>query len=96
MLKKSFLLISLLLPLTALSATARAGWPEARTAAARSNPPHYWPSEASQSAHTEFSTARRGLRDAFASSMTTLLQTETNADDVENAWRYHGSPKSSQ
>ena len=46
MLKKSFLVISLLLPLTALSATAQAGWPEAQTAAARSNPPHYWPSEA--------------------------------------------------
>ncbi len=46
MLKNSFLVISLLLPLTALSATAQAGWPEAQTAAARSNPQHYWPSEA--------------------------------------------------
>jgi len=95
MLKNSFLVISLLLPLTALSATAQAGWPEAQTAAARSNPQHYWPSEARPAVHSGTGTVQSGPRDAFASSMTAPLQAPTNVDSSANAWRYHGGPKSS-
>lgn len=82
---KPFLMISLLLPLVAISATARAG----STITDRS----YWPNEARPAANSQATMARGAARDAFASSsMTAPLQVGA----ASNAWRYHGGPKSSQ
>ena len=82
MLRKSFLAISLLLPLTALSATAQAGL--------TISDQRYWPSEARPAVHSGTSTAHSQPRDAFASS----IQPVANMVEGANTRRYHGGPKS--
>ena len=87
MLTKRLLAISLLLPLVAISATARAG----STIPDKS----YWPSEARQSAQNRTVGSQRDLNSAFAYDRTTLrLQPATVPSEGGSAWRYQGGPKS--
>jgi hypothetical protein len=87
MLKKSLLAISLLLPLVAISATARAG----STISDKS----YWPSEARQSVQTTTVGSQRDPNSAFAYDReASRLPRATNPNEVGPAWRYQGGPKS--
>jgi hypothetical protein len=86
MLKKSFLVLSLLLPLMAISATAYAGSPIKGKS--------YWPGEATQSAQNRTGSSQSDLNFAFAyDRAASPLQPVTNTSDG-SAWRYHGGPKS--
>ncbi len=89
---KHLLTISLLLPLVAISATAQAGWPEARTAAARSNPPHYWPSEVGLSVPIRAG-SQTDVNSAFAYDRTMSRLEPATTDSGGSAWRYQGGPK---
>jgi hypothetical protein len=87
MLTKHLLKISLLLPLVAISATARAG----STITDRS----YWPSEARQSALNTTGGSSSDVNSAFAYDRTPpRLQPSTNANDGGSTGRYQGGPKS--
>jgi hypothetical protein len=88
MLKKSLLAFSLLLPLTAISATAHAG----STISDKS----YWPSEARQSVQDRTVASQRDLNSAFAYDRTSSsrLQPVANPNEAGSAWRYQGGPKS--
>jgi hypothetical protein len=87
MLKNSLLTLSLLLPLTAISATANAG--------ATISDTRYWPSEARQSAQSRTVSPQSDLNSAFAYDRTTSsLQPAANANDAASAWHYQGGPKS--
>ena len=82
---KHLLTISLLLPLVAISATARAG----STITDKS----YWPSEATQSAQIRASGSQNDLGSALAyDRVASRLQPVTN--DSGSAPRYQGGPKS--
>ena len=87
MLKKSLLTFSLLLPLTAISATAHAG--------ATISDTRYWPSEARQSAQSKTASPQSDLKSAFAyDRATSSAQPAANASDAMPAWHYQGGPKS--
>jgi hypothetical protein len=87
MLKNSLLTFSLLLPLTATSATANAGATIADT--------RYWPSEARQSAQSRTVSSQSDLNSALAYDRgTSILQPAANANDGTSAWHYQGGPKS--
>lgn len=87
MLKNSLLTFSLLLPLTAISATANAG--------ATISDTRYWPSEVRQSAQSRTVSARSDLNSALAfDRATSSFQPAANANDGMSAWRYQGGPKS--
>jgi hypothetical protein len=84
---KHLLTISLLLPLVAMSATARAG----STITDRS----YWPNEARQSAQIRTGSPQNDLRSAFAyDRAASPLQPAANTNDGGSAPRYQGGPKS--
>jgi hypothetical protein len=84
---KRLLTISLLLPVVAVSATARAG----STISDKS----YWPSEARQSAQINTVGSQRDLNAAFAYDRTALrVQPVTNPTELGSAWHYQGGPKS--
>jgi hypothetical protein len=85
MLKNSLLTFSLLLPLTAISATAQAG----STISDKS----YWPSEARQIAPLK-TESRADAYSAFAyDRATSPLQPATNVMGSEAVRRYQGGPK---
>jgi alcohol dehydrogenase class IV len=85
MLTKHLLKISLLLPLVAISATARAG----STITDKS----YWPNEARQSANS-VTMPQNAPSSAFASTvMTPRFPAGPMSDEGENVRRYHGGPK---
>ena len=87
MLKISLLTFSLLLPLTAISATANAG--------VTISDARYWPSEARQSAQSRAVSPQGDLSSAFAyDRASSSLQPAANANDGTSAWRYQGGPKS--
>ena len=87
MLKNSLLTFSLLLPLTAISATANAG--------ATISDTRYWPSEARQSAQSRTLILQNDLNSAFAyDRATSSSQPAPNASDGTSAWHYQGGPKS--
>lgn len=87
MLKKSLLTLSLLLPLSAISATAYAG----STISDKS----YWPNEARRSAQSAIAGTRGDAYDAFAYDRgPSHLQAAPAPSDVGSAWRYQGGPKS--
>jgi hypothetical protein len=87
MLKNSLLTFSLLLPLTAISATAHAG--------ATISDTRYWPSEARQSAQSRAMSPQSDLNSAFAyDRATSSLQPVASANDATSAWHYQGGPKS--
>jgi hypothetical protein len=87
MLTKRLLTISLLLPLLAMSATARAG----STITDKS----YWPNEARQSAQTRTGGRQNDPSFAFAYDRgAPHLQPTTNTSDGGSAPRYQGGPKS--
>jgi hypothetical protein len=87
MLKKSLITFSLLLPLTAMSATANAG--------ATISDTRYWPSEARQSVQSKTVSPQSDLNSAFAYDRETSSgQPAANASDATPAWRYQGGPKS--
>jgi len=87
MLKKSPLVFSLLLPLTAISATANAG--------ATISDKNYWPSEARQSVQHWTVGPQRDLNSALAyDRATSSLHPAANANDGTSAWHYQGGPKS--
>jgi hypothetical protein len=87
MLKNSLLTFSLLLPLTAISATANAG--------ATISDTRYWPSEARQSAQSRTVSSQSDLNSALAyDRATSSLQPAANANDGTSAWRYHSGSKS--
>jgi hypothetical protein len=84
---KYLLTISLLLPLTAISATAHAG----STITDKS----YWPNEARQNAQTRTAGSQNDLGSALDyDRASSRLQPLTNANDEGSAWRYQGGPKS--
>jgi hypothetical protein len=84
---KHLLTISLLLPLVAMSATARAG----STITDRS----YWPNEARQSAQIRMGSPQNDLRSAFAyDRAASHLQPTATTNDGGSAPRYQGGPKS--
>jgi hypothetical protein len=83
---KHLLMISLLLPLVAISATAHAG----STITDRS----YWPSEATQSTQNRTGGSQNDLSSALAyDRAASRLQPATNANDGGSAPRYQGGPK---
>jgi hypothetical protein len=85
--KKSLLALSLLLPLTAISATANPG--------ATISDMHYWPSEARQSAQSRTVNSQSDLNSALAYERpTSSLQPAANINDSASAWHYQGGPKS--
>ncbi|MET4259988.1 hypothetical protein ABIC09_004948 [Bradyrhizobium sp. S3.12.5] len=87
MLKKTLVTFSLLLPLTALSAAARAG--------ATISDTRYWPSEARQSAQSKTVSPQSDLNSAFAYDRgTSSLQPAMSTNDATSAWHYQGGPKS--
>jgi hypothetical protein len=86
MLRKSFLAISLLLPLTALSATAQAGL--------TISDQRYWPSEVGQSVQNRTGDSLRDLNSAFAYDRAARPEPTANTSDGAAVWRYHGGPKS--
>ena len=87
MLAKRLLMISLLLPLVAISATAHA----ASTITDKS----YWPSEARQSAQIGTVGSPGNVYSAFAyDGPVSSLQPAANTNDDGSAWRYQGGPKS--
>jgi hypothetical protein len=86
MLTKHLLTISLLLPLVAISATARAG----STISDKS----YWPNEARQSAQSITVGSPGDLNSAFAYDRTSRLQPAMIPYEGGSAWQYHGGPKS--
>jgi hypothetical protein len=87
MLKNSLLAISLLAPLSALSATAHAG----STISDKS----YWPAEARQQTQNIVGTARREPSSAFAYDQPAFQsQAAINPNGAPSAWRYQGGPKS--
>ena len=87
MLTKHLLTISLMLPLVAVSATAKAG----STITDNS----YWPNEARQSAQSRTGDARNDLNSAFAyDRVAPRLQPATNTNDGGYGPRYQGGPKS--
>jgi hypothetical protein len=84
---KHLLVISLVLPLVAVSATAHAG----STISDRS----YWPSEARQSAQNRAISSPRDLNSAFAYDRAApRLLPLTNPNESGSARRYQGGPKS--
>jgi hypothetical protein len=86
MLKNSLFTLSLLLPLTAISATAHAG--------ATISDKRYWPSEARRAQGRTVS-SQSDLNSAFAyDRATSSLQPPANANDAASAWYYQGGPKS--
>jgi hypothetical protein len=86
MLKNSLLAFSLLLPLTAISATANAG--------ATITDTRYWPSEARQSAQSRTVSSQGDLNSALAyDRATSSLRPAANANDGMSAWHYQGGPK---
>ena len=85
MLTKHLLKISLLLPLVAISATARAG----STISDKS----YWPNEVRQSAQSRMAGSPGDLNSAFAyDRATSRLQPATDPSESGAAWRYQGGP----
>ncbi|SHG34349.1 hypothetical protein SAMN05444169_1940 [Bradyrhizobium erythrophlei] len=87
MLKKSFLVLSLLLPLTALSATAQAGL--------TISDQRSWPSEARQSVQSRTGHVPGDLNSAYAYDRAVPRSEPTaNASDGEAISRYQGGPKS--
>jgi hypothetical protein len=87
MLTKHLLTISLLLPLVAISATARAG----STISDKS----YWPNEARQSAQSRTVGSPGDLNSAFAYDRApSRLQPATIPCEGGSTWQYHGGPKS--
>jgi hypothetical protein len=87
MLTKHLLTISLLLPLVAMSATARAG----STITDKS----YWPNEARQSAQTRTVGSQGDLKSALAyDGATPPLRPVLNPNDGGYSPRYQGGPKS--
>ncbi len=87
MLTKHLLKISLLLPLVAISATARAG----STISDKS----YWPSEARRSTQTTTVGSQRDSNSVFAYEPgASRLQPAASPNAGGSAWRYQGGPKS--
>jgi hypothetical protein len=87
MLKKHLLMIPLLLPLVAISATAYAG--------STITDKNYWPSEARQSAQTRIGNSQSDLNSALAyDRAASPLQPTTVTNEGGSAWRYQGGPKS--
>jgi hypothetical protein len=87
MLTKHLLTISLLLPLVAMSATARAG----STITDKS----YWPSEARQSAQARTGGLPSDVYSALAYDRAgSRLQPMTTPNAGGSAWRHQGGPKS--
>ena len=89
MFTKRLLTISLLLPLVAISATARAG----STITDKS----YWPSEVRQQQTVQARTAASPSEknSAFAyQPAPSRLQPATNTNNSGSTWGYHGGPKS--
>lgn len=82
---KRLLIISLVLPLTAISATAYAG----STISDKS----YWPSEARQAARTTVGVPRK-TSSAFAYDTAASPLAPAIGSGAEVAWRYQGGPKS--
>ncbi len=87
MLKKSFLTISLMLPLVAISAAAHAG----STITDKS----YWPNEARRTVYTYGVTApQNDPSSAFASTVVApRLQVSPRVNTGGSGPRYHGGPK---
>jgi hypothetical protein len=86
MLKKSVLTIAFLMPLVAVTATARAG----STISDKS----YWPSEARRETLAGTGIARRDLNSAFAYDQGVQRFERTGAPITEESeWRYVGGPK---
>jgi hypothetical protein len=84
---KHLLAISLLLPLAAISATARAG----STITDKS----YWPSEARQSAQSRAGSSQNDLGSAFAyDRAASHLQPAIDTNGGGSTPRYQGGPKS--
>jgi hypothetical protein len=84
---KHLLMLSLLLPLLAMSATARAG----STITDKS----YWPTEARQSAQIRTGRAQADLSSAFAyERAASPLQPTVDTNDGGSVPRYQGGPKS--
>jgi hypothetical protein len=87
MLKNSRLTFLLLLPLTAISATANAG--------ATITDARYWQSEARQSAQSRTVSSQSDFNSALAyDRATSSLQPAANANRATSAWHYQGGPKS--
>jgi hypothetical protein len=87
MLRKRLLTISLLLPLVAMSAMARAG----STITGKS----YWPTEARQSAQIRTGRTQADLSSAFAyERAASPLQPTADTNDGGSIPRYQGGPKS--
>lgn len=87
MLKNSLLKIAFLVPLVAVTATARAG----STISDKS----YWPSEARRTTDVAMGFAsQRDLNSAFASERATSAhEPTTSAIAGGSGWRYQGGPK---